>query len=123
MCGFSQGFLRSSCLPLSVLGWAAGAAEDCEVEGGERCWGELWEPAEVTRPDRELHMRICAKGAVMHFGVRTMTSWKHQVSGEKDNEGKMLGLTCRGFGSSAENSCSLLPFSMGHLHLRSHRQH
>lgn len=107
----------------SVLGWAAGAAEDCEIEGGEGCWGELWEQAEVTFPDREVHMRICAKRAVMHFGVMIMTSWKHQVSGETDNEGKMLGLTCRGLGSSAENNCSLFPFSMGHLLLHSHKQH
>lgn len=59
--------------------------------------------------------------AVMHSGVITMAAWKHQVSSKKDNKGKMLGLTCRGLGNGAENNCSLLPFSMGHLHLHSHK--
>lgn len=63
MCGFSQGFLRSSCLHISVLGWAVRAAEDCETEGGERCWGELWGRAEVMCPGEEMHGRICAEGA------------------------------------------------------------
>lgn len=59
----------------------------------------------------------------MRFGVMTMASWKHQVSGKKDNKGKVLGLTCKGLASSTEINCSLLLFSMGHLHLYSHQQH
>lgn len=72
----------------------------------------------------DAHENLC-KGnivtrAVMHFGVMTMTSWKHQVNDKKDNKGKMLGLTCRGLGNSVENNCTLLPFSMGHHSLKQH---